>query len=160
MTPEQFQHSSTLFQTYVESKRAFYAELREHDRQFFDECIRQLFKRFDGLNAVAILGWTPGFNDGEPCTHSSHVFAGVVNSYGMDFDDYGEVSDFAMDHTPDGAQGPNDSLSAHDRTKVAEELLVLDEVLEFLWETNYRMTAYRDEDGLVVIEIDHYDCGY
>ena len=39
--------------------------------RFGEEYFKDLFSRYENLNMVYLIGYTPSFNDGDPCTHWS-----------------------------------------------------------------------------------------
>lgn len=65
--------------------------MMEVGAEAFEAYTKSLFEKYPELDAFVILGWTPGFNDGDPCTHSMDVMV-----TGDDFSDNGhedEVED-------------------------------------------------------------------
>lgn len=138
-------------------------ELHANGKEFFKAFFQQLFNEHTGLNKIAILGWTPGFNDGEPCTHSSEVFVGRSRYNSPDYEDYSEVGAFFTDNEDyeygDGL-GENPNALCTTLTEVYEKIWNFDDIIERVYDTNFIIKAFRGEDGVAVVEIDEYDCGY
>lgn len=57
----------------------------------FHEVLGAVFKELPKVQYVLGLGYTPGFNDGDPCYHSHYL---SVNREGWQFDDIIETMDF------------------------------------------------------------------
>lgn len=113
----------------------------------------------DELGVITILGWTPGFNDGEPCEHSTEHLYG-----------YRELSNFGLEHlVEEWFEGVD---NAEDKIEELFEKAVTPakEVREFVsnalenWADEKHGTDYRVhfifENGNYRIEKDDYDCGY
>ncbi len=113
----------------------------------------------DELGVITILGWTPGFNDGEPCEHTTeHLYGyGALANYGLEY----LVEDWF-----EGVENAEDKIEE----LLEKEVNTPKEVLEFVWnalenwadrkyETNYRV-HFIFENGTYRIEEDEYDCGY
>jgi len=60
------------------------ATMQEIGAEAFDAYTMALFEQYPALDGFMIVGWTPGFNDGDPCTHSMEVMV-----TGDDFCDWG-----------------------------------------------------------------------
>jgi len=106
------------------------------------------------INSIHFIGYTPGFNDGEPCTHSSDYGFGYdwLENYGLEdlvdewFDDEKADELRAID-TPD-----NQNVNEFCR-------LVLDPHFEETYVTDYRVHVHF-EDGTYRIQVEDYDCGH
>lgn len=46
-----------------------------------EELFRRAFALAPGCRAASIIGYTPSFNDGDPCEHSQIVFVGAKSQY-------------------------------------------------------------------------------
>jgi hypothetical protein len=57
----------------------------------FRGMMESLFDAYPDLLAVSLKGWTPGFNDGDPCTHSEEMIA-VFRDYILSDDTWHEYS--------------------------------------------------------------------
>lgn len=110
----------------------------------------------DKLGAITIVGWTPGFNDGEPCEHSTDYMYGYsdLQNYGLEY---------LLDDWFDGDEDKIKRLLVQD-VKVTDEVKMfvataLDGYIEEKHGTNYRVSIIF-ENGTYRIEEDEYDCGY
>ena len=113
----------------------------------------------DELGVITILGWTPGFNDGEPCEHSTeHLYGyGALDNYGMEY---------LVEEWFEGVENAEDKIEE----LLEKEVNPAKEVREFVWNalenwvdekygTNYRV-HFIFENGNYRIEQNEYDCGY
>ena len=51
------------------------------DTNWREECekvVQSIFNALPDVGFIAITGWTPSFNDGDPCTHSQTVSVGPL----------------------------------------------------------------------------------
>ena len=112
----------------------------------------------DKLDIITLVGSTPGFNDGEPCEHSSDWGVG-----------YSFLTDYGLEDLME------DWFDEEDQEELVEELLekqvevpeevksfigqVLDPFFEEKLDTNYRAHIIF-ENGTYRIEEEDYDCGY
>lgn len=108
------------------------------------------------IDIITIIGYTPGFNDGEPCTHGSDwgFGYGILEDYGME--------DFMEDWFEDDEEKIEELMNK--LINVPNELNefvrdVLDPYFEEKLETDYRVHIVF-ENGTYRIEEDEYDCGY
>jgi hypothetical protein len=128
---------------------AFYTEcasgISEYERRRNEALqgdLAALFDAFPALDSVVLRGYTPGFNDGDPCYH--HDCEPIVN--GDDPDDY-------------DAEESKSNLSEADTKAVYEILGMMQDAVRDIYDTNFEVTVTRTPDG-VTINQDHYDCGY
>ncbi len=74
----------------VKSKRI--AELQKELYEDLDENIAKIMAEICakyGLKSIGAYGYTPGFNDGEPCTHSGEILINQYNDWGEHYSEYG-----------------------------------------------------------------------
>lgn len=122
------------------------------------DLIGLLFGAIPELTEIIVKGYTPGFNDGDPCTHSQ------MDPYINGTDMYGDRDD-EDDSDPDGEGDNNEvaktkEISNENREIVASEVDRLSGVLESLFGTNWKITIKRQGDGTITWEQEDYDCGY
>lgn len=143
-------------------------KLQEHGTTFFVGLFQKLFDENQGLNKLAVVGWTPGFNDGEPCTHSSEVFVGLTHrgysgrNY-ADYEDREDVTEFFVEEVNDDGEvedGTNPNAECTTLKQVKEILESFEDIFERVYHTNFFIKVTRDEDGTVLVDVDDYDCGY
>lgn len=108
----------------------------------------------ENLNSIVVIGYTPGFNDGEPCTH------GQRDPYLNGRDEY---DDDAPDvFTEDGESDEmveEPVLDAKAKSLVLDILAGMADLLEDAFGTNWAIRVKRTDNG-VVFEQEDYDCGY
>lgn len=106
-----------------------------------------------GLNSIIVYGYTPRFNDGDPCYHSQS------GPYLNGFDRYGDRSvDSDEDESQNKEWGYGVENAAFDR--VARLVNNLSEGLQLLFDTDWALHIKRLEDGTVGWETCPYDCGH
>lgn len=118
----------------------------------FREVMQACFKQAPNLKKVAYTGYTPSWNDGEPCEHWQDVsFLGenfIDDGYEVFLD---ELTDSELSSLKSGT-GPLD--------KRVKKLLLKQPLTEQVWGTNYRIIVSREEDGSIKIDADDYYCDY
>lgn len=135
--------------------------------QFLNECVEEL-KGKHGDFAIVIRGYTPSFNDGEPCEHSSSYSLCVghtVSSNGnykwfkhdeLEASDNEELSEFLeinneeMTSINSKFEGNSDFFS---------DMEALHDVVSEAFETDYEVKI-KVKGGVITIDHDYYDCGY
>ena len=146
---------------------------------FFTQFTARIFDEFPGLNRVVVQGHTPGFNDGDPCTHSQETYVSIKGFAELDeeAEDENGVSAFhyiSSDENPDlswddryilneGVDGFlfNGDLTPEQAQQVKAAFDAFGEAIEDLYTTDFTLTWLRNrEDGKVTFSHDHYDCGY
>ena len=91
-------------------------QVRDNGEEGLKELAKEVFDQVEGLKKFVVVGYTPSFNDGEPCTHSSFYGFGNYHwaeqyskngEYYLDSDELGEREDFeeflelCSDHSKD-----------------------------------------------------------
>lgn len=145
------------------SKVAEYQELRkiadeaiEKAGLIFKEAIVEAIKPvFDNsygrLNEVRVHGYTPSFNDGDPCTFRMNTDDCKVNGYDGYEDDVDEDEDFlGSDDTSSVQESVSDALSVFDDDD---------------WEAAFNSYGFevvftKEDDGSISLTEEDYDCGY
>lgn len=150
------------------------AEQKARRAALFTQFTAQIFDEFSGLNRVVVQGHTPGFNDGDPCTHSQMTYVTVGNFAEFEGEDNGKFRYIDRDENPDlnwsdrhvltdGTDGYqyNGTLSAEELTQVQEAFDAFGEAIEDLYTTDFTLKWERSrEDGKIEFSHEHYDCGY
>lgn len=112
------------------------------------------FMKEHGLPLIAIRGWTPSFNDGDPCTHSQDcvILDPKDPALPEDEDDFAEfVAELICEEYPDRVLKHRDPL--------VQVIRGMEEALETAFETGWKLTFVL-RNGEVFYEHDYYDCGY
>ena len=155
------------------------AKLREKESELFDSCLTQLFKDVPGLKSFELIGYTPGFNDGDPCSHSHYVLVSIDDYYDHGREEYlYDILSEKYDEEVIEAL-PRDKYDCYDYTKLPgiEEMFpsgeiassvhkmfddVFYEEIQRRWYTDFQVTFTRDDSdpkGYTTVK-EYYDCGY
>jgi len=122
--------------------------LEEAENSIFNELRDSLFDENPTLKKFSFRGWTPSFNDGDPCKFSCDLNYPSVNGY-----DSGDAE------WEDGKEHSKEKLK--ETEKLSENV---SEVLSILPESFYerKFGSYGFEVTVTKekITIDEYDCGY
>lgn len=124
------------------------------------------------VSAIIVRGYTPGFNDGEPCEHSASMFVNfrefVEDDLADRLDEFGlELNDELVDGLNYGQHEANAALCAehgyiYERPS-AEILKAIQEIIfdtaEEENETDYYV-SYLLKDGKFEVSQGDYSCGY
>jgi len=101
----------------------------------------------DGLNVITVRGSTPGFNDGDPCTHSQDVYLNYLSHHGDSCDDEKAESQYPYK--------PSETFK-----RARAVLNLMENELRGAFDTNWEITVTRGDNGTVTWTEDEYDCGY
>lgn len=127
--------------------------------------------KIEGFNKLIVKGYTPGFNDGDACTHSSEAFYACTQKR---YNDFGELSEYGIgiayflsgiddledDELRDweGFDSIN-TYSMEDSERVEKLVNYIDYLIEEIYYTNY--IVYIDcTNEEPTITYDEYWCGY
>lgn len=160
----------TLLKQYEEVNAELNKQIQENGTVFMQSVFQEIFDKNPGLKLVYILGWTPSFNDGEPCTHSQEVFVG--NSYtwtrkgetqlSYDFDDRELFDEFKVERDEEDSDKIVSHINSECKTlnDVSAQVNAYNELIERVYETNFELKVYLNDVGKVVVDHDWYDPGY
>lgn len=152
-----------LLQQYEQVNAELNKQIQENGKEFISSVFQEVFDNNPGLKFVYILGWTPGFNDGEPCTHSQETFVG--SSYyatwrEKDYYDFEEREMYEEFDTDEDNPANHINKECKTLDSVASQLAVYDEIIERVFDTNFELKISLDKNGKVQVDQDYYDCGY
>lgn len=160
----------SLLQRYEQVNKELNEALRENGQSFIESLFKDIFDRHPGVNKLCIMGYTPYFNDGDACTHSAEYFSGVTGNYNgrtyFDFDDYSVACEFMTkdlteDDDDDNALGLTPNGTDNKVLKSAKAAMeAYDEIFTRQYDTNFFITAVRNEDGTVTVEDEYYNPEY
>ncbi|MNG09106.1 hypothetical protein D3C84_925080 [compost metagenome] len=158
MSTEKFQ---SIFDQWKENDRIISEQVKLNGENFMKEMLKVVYDQNPGLERIVFLGWTPSFNDGEPCEHRDYVYVGKSSSYSdgsvyFDYSDYSEVEEFFTDD--EGDKYYNADLKNFDEV-IAQVESVL-EIIRRIHTTNFMVSVSLDESGEVQVDVDEYDPGY
>lgn len=140
---------------------------------FFTQFTAQIFDEFPGLNRVIVQGYTPGFNDGDPCVHSQETYV-TINGFAELNEEDEAFHYISSDENPDLNWGEryvlnegvdpflfNGDLTPEQTAQVKSSFDAFAEAIEDLYTTDFTLTWERSrEDGKISFSHDHYECGY
>lgn len=119
-----------------------------------------LFAEHEKLDMVLVYGYTPSFNDGDPCSHSQYsIFVGDEINDTVDLWDLLEI-DVDDEDNEDSLENINSKLSSTEAQKIERKIDAIDDLLERVYDTDFYVLARRLEDGTIDIDFGDYDCGY
>lgn len=146
--------------------------------------IGALFSAFPDLNSISICGYTPGWNDGDPCRHSQlDPYLNGYNLWGRDGDDEDwdeEEEDWGEEEKDEDSENSflleienireerdrnrenknaSTRLSDNDFEVITSVIAGMADVLEKIFDTNWKLVFQRTENGVEFKE-DRYDCGH
>lgn len=148
---------------------ALYAFIRDKKSDLIMDIAKEL-KSIPGMNKIIVKGYTPGFNDGDACTHSSEVY--FNKRY-----DFGEIAEYGIYGLAEFLGAPEEFLEDEDElynwdeisnvntyddaneVKVNELASLLDDIIEKTYYTDYIVYIDLTTDE-PTIKHEDYDCGY
>lgn len=136
-----------LLEQFKTAREVYITLLNDHHDEIMKQFIQELGIQHNGLTNGMIIGYTPEWNDGESCEHSSDIQIRY-----MDHD----IGDFIEDVPEDY---DDNSLSDVEGRAIEVKLAVLDEILVHIYGTNYKF-GFIIQDGEITIKHTSYDCGY
>jgi len=134
--------------------------------------------KFKDINFKCILatGYTPGFNDGDPCTHTFEMFYGKRTTYPSadgstvsyfdfdyfdDFERFFEEEDVDFNDIEAGNTEIIPVLSDEEGKVIASFFEGVNLLCEQTGITDFQIVVFKKKDGEIVVEIDEdYDVGH
>lgn len=155
------------------------AKLKQDGEEELKIVFKSIFDKHPGLKAFAYVGYTMGFNDGEPCYHSGYSYVGnfhlQTRSWRPEDGPYwtadcyeetgwNEVESLFLseDADLDDTETPLDFVNKDCPTleQAGTDVEELSDIVELVYDTDYLIKVSLNDDGSVSLEHDHYDCGY
>ena len=183
LTIEKVDHASKALQA---AKQSYLDECEA----LFESYLTALFEEHEGLDIVQFLGWTPGFNDGDPCTHSSELFVDAGNAIipeGSNSRSYCNWADWGQEETLEELDKDRDQINRlpeETLSIISKNLWKFDTWLQHKYNTDYKIVVTRgqkavklpdnwdsmtsaerdaaniEEGSKINIEHSYYECGY
>ncbi len=150
-----------LLKQYEDVNAALNAEIKKNGEEFMKQVFKSIFEDHPGLNVIVVRGYTPGFNDGEPCEHSHDVYAGYVthsrfsDASWLDFDDFDEMYEY-FEYDEETGEHLNSGCSNSVLGQAASAVRVFDELIERVYHTDFDIVAKRFPGGSVEVTRDSY----
>lgn len=110
--------------------------------------LKPMFDQYKNLDYIRFIGYTPSFNDGEPCEHTSYI----------DLDEYESDEEWMNNETT--SKTLNENLTRDEEKEISKYAGSIETIIEAIYYTNYEITVLRDDDSLSVDVNEEYDCGY
>jgi hypothetical protein len=163
MSEEKVYATDTIVEQVVDAEKQLkdlYGELEKQLKDLYGELCSKVFEAFfqdfPELNFVGFYGYTPSFNDGDPCEHWHHGFGEYIEmkEYGIGEND---------ESCPEGARPNPDSYYDYGNTvvrKIGGVSNKLANLFESAYGTGWEVVAIRNEDGSITVTKEEYDCGY
>lgn len=154
---------------YKELKKRLETEIKEGGEVMLKELFKEIFDKHEGLKVVAFIGYTPSFNDGEPCIHDQAAYVGKYTSYSsdpskgyFDFEDYTTREELyeAFGYNKEAEVKTCVNSGCKTLKEACTEVDVCSEIIEQIYSTNFLVVIKRQENGDVTIDPDDYDCGH
>ena len=159
----------SLLKQYEEVNAELNKQIAENGKQFLESVFQEIFDQNEGLRLIYIIGWTPGFNDGEPCTHSQESFVGSSHTWSYrgeerlsyDFGDRELYEEFDVEFE-EGSDKVVKHINSDCKTLdlVSKRVNAYEELVERVYDTNFEIKVTLNSEGKVVVDQDWYDCGY
>lgn len=148
-----------------------------HKDEIFADALAGAFAVESGIKAILINGYTPGFNDGDPCTHTQysvieadelkdHVSGSEeMIAFLLGFESeaamYSELNEKDLD-TEEALEGLDLGDFPYEVTReVNSHLDGVEDVLHEVMGTDWQILAVRMADGSIkTMTNEYYDCGY
>lgn len=132
------------------------------------EIYSAIFKECPGVDFIFAYGYTPSFNDGDPCYYSQEIcvmdWGDEMYPFGIEYHDGEEIyPEWLVDTaTKFSLKLPNSANSNHDECKVAYDLL---NSASHLFQTAYgvdgwKVWIHRTDDENFIVHKERYDRGY
>lgn len=157
----------SLLKQYEEVNAELNKQIRENGEVFITQVFQEIFDQNKGLKYIHIIGWTPGFNDGKPCTHSQESYVGASHNGWQgklyyDFDERELYDEFEVVYEEEDSDTVVSHINSECQTlnQVASQIAVYDEIIERVYDTNFELKITLNENGKVVVDQDWYDCGF
>lgn len=165
-----FEKFSELTRNYDKAKYDLAVFISDNQKQILIDVSKEL-KEINGMNKVVIKGYTPCFNDGDACTHSSSVYFNQRYDFGelAEDDSISGLAEF-LGAPEEFIYGEDDlynwedlnsvnTYSAEDQDKINSLVSMLDDLIERIYDTDYIVFIDLTTDE-PTISYQSYDCGY
>lgn len=150
-------------QQYTQMQQQMRDLLRQHGEQLVQAVFEEVFALDSDINVVCVRGYTPSWNDGDVCTHSSEMFTGALRDgyNGRQFRDYQDYDQSLKEVFVDEYQHFVNEDADNDNLRNAASLMwEFDGLIQDVYGTNYQLIVRRTANNAIVIEDEEYDCGY
>lgn len=164
-------------QEFKNLQKAVSAFAAAHKDEIFADALAGAFAVNADIKAILINGYTPGFNDGDPCTHTQYsvIEADELKDHVTDSQEMmafllgfesEEAMDLEMEEKGLDLDEVIENLDLGDfpyevSREVNSHLDGVEDVLHEVMGTDWQILAVRLEDGTIkTMTNEYYDCGY
>jgi len=138
------------------------AALRKKINDILDKGIAQFLIPYSNSKEplyIYIQGYTPSFNDGEPCIHKSYVYSAdeIIENEILEYDEdlFGDITKEQLENS---RPYPTDK-DGFILSDFFQALEAVEEALEFQYSTDYQVLITL-QNGNVTYVRDHFECGF
>lgn len=159
----------TKFEQFKAIQKEYAEQLKSINEDFLKESIKEVGNKF-GNFAIFIRGYTPSFNDGEPCEHSSYYSLCIgsrESSYTKSNYKWFKLDDCEASENEDVAEllecdfDNFTSINSHleGNNDFLEDIEILMKIVDESYNTDFEVKI-KFKDGNITLEHDYYYCGY
>lgn len=147
------------FEEYNSHLNAIRQLVKNHGDEMVTGFFETLFAENKNLDVVLINGYTPSFNDGDPCSHTQYCTFDT-DEINDTFDFYDHFCDEDEDDVDEKVEKLNANLSNTESYDIERKMDGIEDLLERVYDTDFYICILRNEDGSIEINTGDYDCGY
>ena len=164
--------SQELYNEYVAKVNDVQAFQKKHSRAIAEAAFDAALKAVPEAEIIVVQGYTPGFNDGDPCTFSLNVIAADVLDYidtdeleldiigGKTAEDF-ETEEEWNDYACEAKEQINSNVDWKKDSIVSEFFSPIEDLMEYEFgEYGFQVIAHRNAEGGIELYESEYDCGY
>lgn len=159
----------TKFEQFKAIQKEYAEQLKSINEDFLKESIKEIGNKF-GNFAIFIRGYTPSFNDGEPCEHSSYYslcIGSKESSYTGSNYKWFKLDDCEASENEEIAEllecnfDNFTSINSHlgDNEDFLGDIEILIKIVDEAYNTDFEVKI-KFKDGDITLEHDDYYCGY
>ncbi|QOI71092.1 hypothetical protein pEaSNUABM12_00154 [Erwinia phage pEa_SNUABM_12] len=140
-----------LLEQFKTAQAVYLGLINEHGSDIIVELLNDIQSRHPKFNATTIVGYTPEWNDGEACEHSSDICVSYLSD---------DILDKLTDMTELlGEDFELNDMSREEARDIEKQLNLADVILQEIYGTNYQLGAIF-VDGTFKLFHSEYECGY
>lgn len=137
----------TFLEQFKTAREVYLSLINEHGTDIIREFVKEVGIEHPGLTTGMIIGYTPEWNDGDACEHSTDVQISYLDEdQVIDFLELDEDHEF-------------NNLSREEGRIIEKKFDLVDVILQEIYGTNYKF-AFTIIDGNITIKHEEYYCGY
>lgn len=138
-------------------------ELQAEEDRLFDSVVEEIIRKNDNVKLLICTGYTPGFNDGEPCEHSQSWDINYLEDFYEDDEeewyDQLEGIGFPLDKVGGVILNKLPEIPWQEANKIIKPIYSVEDSLTRKHGTDFRVYFFMKDGKLTRVHED-YDCGY